>query len=54
MNLVKGKTALVTGGAAGIGACIVERLAQEGAVKIAIVDINLDGANRLADQLTKK
>jgi 3-oxoacyl-[acyl-carrier protein] reductase len=43
MGLVDKKVAVVTGGAQGIGAAIVERLASEGA-SIAVVDINAEKA----------
>jgi 2-hydroxycyclohexanecarboxyl-CoA dehydrogenase len=39
MKGLKGKTAIVTGGAAGIGAAIVERFRQEG-TKVVIFDLN--------------
>ncbi|CAN5574139.1 SDR family NAD(P)-dependent oxidoreductase [soil metagenome] len=42
-----GKTALVTGGARGIGAAIATRLADEGA-RVAIADINLERATETA------
>ena len=38
-GLVKGKVALVTGGASGIGAAVCELLAREGA-KVAVTDID--------------
>jgi len=41
MKGLKGKTAIVTGGAAGIGAAIVERFRQEG-TKVVIFDLNGD------------
>ena len=44
------KTALVTGGAAGIGRATVERLVKEGA-KVVIADRNLDTAQRFAQSL---
>ena len=53
MKLLEGKTALVTGGATGIGASIVRRFAQEGAFKIAIADIDLNSTQALADELEK-
>lgn len=40
---LKGKTAIVTGAASGIGAGIVMRLAEEGA-NVVIADVNLDAA----------
>jgi 2-hydroxycyclohexanecarboxyl-CoA dehydrogenase len=45
-----GKTALVTGGASGIGAATARRLAAEGA-RVAIGDLNEDGARELAGEL---
>ena len=41
---------IVTGGAAGIGAAISRRLAEEGA-RVGIFDLDADGAERLADEI---
>jgi NAD(P)-dependent dehydrogenase (short-subunit alcohol dehydrogenase family) len=49
---LKGRVALVTGGAAGIGAGIAERFVEEGA-SIAIFDINGEGARERAHQLCR-
>ena len=49
MNL-KGRTALVTGGAQGIGLAVAERLAGEGA-SIALLDKNTERAQAAAEQL---
>jgi 3-hydroxybutyrate dehydrogenase len=47
---LKGKVAIVTGAASGIGRAIAERYAGEGA-KIAIADLNLDAANATAAEI---
>jgi len=44
------KSAIVTGGASGIGAAVAIRLSNEGA-KVAIADINFEGARSLASEL---
>jgi NAD(P)-dependent dehydrogenase (short-subunit alcohol dehydrogenase family) len=43
----EGLTAIVTGGAAGIGAAVVERL-LEGGANVAVLDVRIDGANEAA------
>lgn len=53
MNRLKGKTAIVTGGAVGIGRACVERMAEEGA-KVAILDLLEQEGSALADALTEK
>lgn len=52
MNRLKGKTAIVTGGAVGIGRACVERMAEEGA-KVAILDLLEQEGAALAETLTK-
>jgi 2-hydroxycyclohexanecarboxyl-CoA dehydrogenase len=47
----EGRTALVTGGASGIGAAISRRLAAEGA-EVWIGDLNEDGARELAAEIS--
>lgn len=47
---LEGRTALVTGGASGIGAAIAARLAAEGA-DVAIGDIDSDGAAKVAAEI---
>ncbi len=47
---LKGKTAIVTGGAQGIGKAIAVKLAQAGA-SVAVVDVNLDQAAATVEEL---
>ena len=49
---LKEKTAIVTGGASGLGEGIVRKFLDEGA-RVVIADINIDAANRLADEVGK-
>ena len=44
------RTAIVTGGASGIGAATCRRLAAEGA-RVAVTDMNLDGATSVAGEI---
>jgi len=53
MNRLAGKTAIVTGGAVGIGRACVERMAEEGA-KVAIFDLLEAEGEALAAELTAK
>lgn len=48
-----GKTAIVTGGASGFGAGIVQTFVEQGA-QVMIADINVDAATRLAEDLGAK
>jgi len=50
MNGLKGKLALVTGGAGGIGLAICQRLAAEGCA-VGILDINAAAANKACDTI---
>ena len=47
---LKGKGALVTGGGSGLGAATARALAARGA-KVALLDVNLDAAQALADEI---
>jgi NAD(P)-dependent dehydrogenase (short-subunit alcohol dehydrogenase family) len=47
---VAGKKAFITGGAQGLGAAMARKLADEGA-KVAIADINLEGAKAVAAEI---
>ncbi len=53
MNRLAGKTAIVTGGAVGIGRACVQRMAEEGA-KVAIFDVLETEGKALADELTAR
>ena len=50
---MKGKTAIVTGGASGFGEGIVRKFLTEGA-RVVIADINLNAAQIIADELGKE
>jgi len=50
MTTLAGRTALITGGANGIGAAIARRFAQEGAA-LALLDADGEGLDRLAGEL---
>ncbi len=54
MKLLKDKTAIVTGGAGGIGAACAKKFAQEGASFILIADLNEQEACARADEITKE
>lgn len=53
ISKVRNKTALVTGGASGIGAGIVKALAQAGAY-VTIVDLNQEAGEEYAKQVTEQ
>ena len=50
MQRFEGRTAIVTGGAGGIGSATCRRLAQEGA-RVAVYDMNLDAAETVASAI---
>lgn len=50
MRGLRGKTAIVTGGAGGIGSAICRRLAEEGA-KVGVFDLRADAASTIATQI---
>jgi len=50
MRGLKGKVAVIAGGATGIGAATATRLAEEG-VKVVIGDVNIDAAKALAETI---
>ena len=52
MNGFDGKVAIVTGGGSGLGEAIAKSLAGKGC-RVVISDINLEGAARVADEITK-
>ncbi len=50
---LKGKAAIVTGGAMGIGEAIALRLAEAGA-SVMIADVNLEAANKVVDRIKSR
>ena len=53
MNRVKNKSALITGGASGLGLASGKLLLEEGA-KVIFTDINQDELNNINDQIDSK
>ena len=51
MARFKGKVAIVTGGANGIGAAVCERLHAEGA-RVVVADLDLSAAQSVSEKLT--
>lgn len=49
---LKGKSALITGAASGIGAATARRFAEEGAA-VMLADLNADGAAKIADEINE-
>lgn len=50
-NPVRGKVAVVTGGGSGIGEGLARRFAAEGAAAVAVLDVNLDAARRVTEDI---
>ena len=50
-NPVRGKVAVVTGGGSGIGEGLARRFAEEGAAAVAVLDVNLEAARRVAEDI---
>jgi NAD(P)-dependent dehydrogenase (short-subunit alcohol dehydrogenase family) len=48
---IRGKVAIVTGGASGIGAGIARRFAQDGARGVVVADVNLEQAQAVANEI---
>ena len=50
-NPIRGKVAVVTGGGSGIGEGLARRFAAEGAAAVAVLDVNLEAAQRVAEDI---
>ena len=51
---IRGKVAIVTGGASGISAGIARRFVQEGARGVVVADLNLEQAQGVAKEIGRK
>lgn len=49
---LRDKVAVVTGGASGIGAALCLRFAAEGARAVVVADTDVQGARRVADEIS--
>ena len=52
-NILKGQTAIVTGGTAGIGKAIALRFAEQGA-RVAVIGTNESRGNAVIEEINKK
>lgn len=50
-STIKDKICVVTGGASGIGASLCRKFANEGARKVVVVDMNLESAEQVANEI---
>lgn len=50
---LNGKVAVVTGGGSGIGEYVARRLGDDGAI-VAVLDVNIDGGNRVVESLRQR
>ncbi|NNE68861.1 MAG: SDR family NAD(P)-dependent oxidoreductase, partial [Rhodothermales bacterium] len=52
MSSISGKTALITGGASGIGLGMAKAMLARGAARVVLWDINADALKQATDELT--